>query len=294
MTSRTRRPDGHRGVGRRFFTTSTTTSEHGRVFTGDGRGFTCHYVQDPIGVAERLGITLRYLASGMSQKDVARYFCVGQSTVCNIIQEVCQAIWDALGPEFLPRPTPDHWKRVAEEFNIRWNFPNCLGAIDGKHIQIQKPALSGSTYFNYKRTFSTVLMAVADASYKFLYVDLGAYGREHDASIFAQSAFGTALQDGTLQLPQANNGDLPYVFIETVDKLVKAMCVLHNFMREKEGLNSNVDVEPKNVLGNVAGRLGANMYSPVAERVRVSFTDYFSSPQGSLPFQVNMVNRGQL
>ncbi|KAK3893361.1 hypothetical protein Pcinc_002795 [Petrolisthes cinctipes] len=150
----------------------------------------------------------------MSQKDVARYFCVGQSTVCNIIQEVCQAIWDALGPEFLPRPTPaDHWKRVAEEFNIRWNFPNCLGAIDGKHIQIKKPALSGSTYFNYKRTFSTVLMAVADVSYKFLYVDVGAYGREHDASIFAQSAFGTALQDGTLQLPQANNGDLPYVFI---------------------------------------------------------------------------------
>ncbi|KAK3889684.1 hypothetical protein Pcinc_006250 [Petrolisthes cinctipes] len=113
----------------------------------------------------------KYLASGMSQKDVARYFCVGQSTVCNIIQEVCQAIWDALGPAFLPRPTPDHWKRVAEEFNIRWNFPNCLGAIDGKHIQIQKPALSGSTYFNYKRTFSTVLMAVADASYKFMIRD---------------------------------------------------------------------------------------------------------------------------
>ena len=39
-------------------------------------------------------------------------------------------------------------------------------------------------------------MAVADASYRFLYIDVGAYGKEHDASVFAQSAFGKALEDG--------------------------------------------------------------------------------------------------
>ena len=63
----------------------------------------------------------------MSQKDVARYFCVGTATTCKIIREVCQAIWNVLGPVFLPRPTTEDWKRIAEEFGDKWDSPHCLG-----------------------------------------------------------------------------------------------------------------------------------------------------------------------
>ena len=57
-------------------------------------------------------------------------------------------------------------------------------------------------FFNYKGTFSTILLAVADAQYRFLFVDVGAYGREGDASVFATSEIGKRLKKGGLSLPE--------------------------------------------------------------------------------------------
>ncbi len=44
----------------------------------------------------------------------------------------------------------EDWLQIATEFNSKWNYPCCLGAIDGKHIAIQQPAETGSEFFNYK------------------------------------------------------------------------------------------------------------------------------------------------
>ena len=73
---------------------------------------------------------------------------------------------------------------VATGFLERWNMPNCVGALDGKHVVLRPPINSGSTYFNYKHSFSVVMMALVDADYKFLYVDVGANGRISDVRVF--------------------------------------------------------------------------------------------------------------
>ena len=70
------------------------------------------------------------------------------------------------------------WKEVAQKFGSRWS--NSSGATGGKHVAIKKPIRAGSLYYNYKGFNSIVLMAVADAGYKLLYVHVGAEGNASD------------------------------------------------------------------------------------------------------------------
>ena len=101
----------------------------------------------------------------------------------------------------MPPPTKEDWIQIEERFHTRWNFPNCIGALDGKHIMIQAQSKSGSCFFNYKGTFSIVLMASVDPDYCFSFVDIGNYGSNADGSIFKHSNFGQTFINGQLNIP---------------------------------------------------------------------------------------------
>jgi len=58
------------------------------------------------------------------------------------------AICENLMPVLLPPLTENDFKTRASEFWERWNFPNCVGAIDGKHVRVMSPDKTGSLYFN--------------------------------------------------------------------------------------------------------------------------------------------------
>jgi DDE superfamily endonuclease len=91
--------------------------------------------------------------------------------------------------------TAEAWQEVASQFNERWNFPNCIGAIDGKHVMMNAPPSSGSVFYNYKKSDSIVLMGIADAEYKFLYVDVGRNGRFSDGGVFNRCSFAQAMDN---------------------------------------------------------------------------------------------------
>lgn len=68
----------------------------------------------------------------------------------------------------MSKPKKEDWERIAIEFESRANFPNCIGALDGKHIRVVNSDGSGSQFFNYKHYFSLViLLALVDANYCF-------------------------------------------------------------------------------------------------------------------------------
>lgn len=121
-----------------------------------------------------------------------------------------------MGPIYLPKPTIQTWRSNEEVFNNKWNFPNAVGAIDGKHIRIQSPPFSCSTHYNYKSFFSIVLLAVADPNYKFTLVEIGAAGSQSDGGVFSRSVFGKLMLTDRIDFPAPKNVGsriLPHVIL---------------------------------------------------------------------------------
>ncbi|XP_046688147.1 uncharacterized protein LOC124373872 [Homalodisca vitripennis] len=137
----------------------------------------------------RLAVCLRFLATGDSFKTISFSYRLGRSTVAAIVHDTCRTIVKVLLNEVMPIPNEEGWHTIANEFWNEWQFPNCIGALDGKHITIQAPKLSGSLYWNYKKTYSIVLLALVDPCYNFIVVDVGGYGKNSDGGIFSNSKF---------------------------------------------------------------------------------------------------------
>ncbi|XP_064845279.1 uncharacterized protein LOC135556205 [Oncorhynchus masou masou] len=264
--------------------------------------------RESISPVELLTICLRLFSTGDSYSTSGFSFRVGRSTVAGIVPSVAQAIWDCLVGEYMPVPKEEDWTTITAEFLERWNFPNCLGSIDGKHVVIQAPPCSGSQFYNYKGTYSVVLSAVVDAIYYFRVVDVGAYGKGSDGGTLRDSAFGQALQDGTLEIPSPASltgakdlGPVPHVFVDD-----EAFPLRLNLMRPYTGcqlpLPKPVRIFNKRLSG-ARSRLGWRLESQMVtylmsnnaprQELQVSekLTTYFSSPE-DVHMQVDTWRRG--
>jgi len=99
----------------------------------------------------------RFLSTGLSYATLADSFRLGISTIPYKIKEICEAIWKIMAPLRMPVSTKEILLATSNEFYLKWNFPNFVGSIDGKHIRLKCPSNSGSMYHNYKRYYSIVL-----------------------------------------------------------------------------------------------------------------------------------------
>ncbi|CAN8002066.1 unnamed protein product [Ixodes hexagonus] len=178
-------------------------------------------MRESISAEERLEVTLRHLASGKSSDHLSLHYqyLEGHSTVHSIVYSTCTALYNFLRERHIVLPrTPAEWRAVATRFESVWNYPHCLGAIDGKHVNMFAPPNSGSLYYDYMGNFSLVLLAVVDADLKAIYVDVGTNGRTHDSTTFKKSTFYHRLTTDALNLPAPEplpgaQSAQPYVFV---------------------------------------------------------------------------------
>lgn len=77
------------------------------------------------------------MASGDSMVSTSYNFRIGKASVSKIIKETCKDIWECLKDDCLLKPDENNWHRIADDFNTKWNFPNCIGALDVKLVVIE-------------------------------------------------------------------------------------------------------------------------------------------------------------
>lgn len=198
-----------------------------------------------------------------------------------IVYSTCQVIWKVVQPIVMPSPDENRWKEIAQNFYNKWNFPNLVGAIDGKHVIIQAPPNSGSNYFCYKKTFSVVLLALVDANYRFISVDIGAYGKNFDGGIFASSALGKAMKKNELHLPPdrqlpGSQEILPYVLIGD-----EAFPLSKNLMRPYSVDQTRVDETKKifNYRLSRARNVSENSFGILVRKFRIFERKLCMSPE---------------
>ena len=66
---------------------------------------------------------------------------------------------------------------------------------------MQAPGRSGSSFFNYKKTHTIVLMAICNARYQFIIVAIRDSGRKKDSSVCGNSKLGYAIENKQLKFP---------------------------------------------------------------------------------------------
>jgi hypothetical protein len=181
--------------------------------------------------------------------------------------------------------TAEEWLQISKEFETKWNFPNCIGALDGKHVEITPPVNSGSDYYNYKNTFSVVLLAMVDANYKFIYVDIGTNGRISDGGVYGKSSLAEALHNNSLNIPTdrplpGRNKPQPFVIIADEAFPLKA-----NIMKPYSGRNA-VSKERRiyNYRTSRARRIVENAFGILSNRFRI-----FLSPINLRPETVQLI-----
>lgn len=176
--------------------------------------------------------------------------------------------------------TTAQWQDIVKGFEVRWNFPNCIGALDGKHVRIHCPASSGSLYYNYKGSFSVVMLALVDANYKITYMDVGSEGRVADGGIWRRCSLQQWLKAGALNLPAPkvwpNGGEFgpqPHVIVAD-----DAFPMTTYLMKPHSMRALSKEQRVFNYRLSRARRVSENCFGIMANRFRLLLTNIYKTP----------------
>ncbi|PFX15431.1 putative nuclease HARBI1 [Stylophora pistillata] len=152
----------------------------------------------PVPVVTIVVMLLKRLGKGLDYREIGDEFGVGASTAG---EKVNTAMWFLIETKkyMISRLQEGRNSEVIiEGFFIRWNFPQCVGAIDSTYIPIKTPQNHHTDYFNRKSFHSVIVQAVCDSEFCITDICAGWPGKAHDARVLSRSKIGEKLINGTV------------------------------------------------------------------------------------------------
>ncbi|KAJ8914039.1 hypothetical protein NQ315_017558 [Exocentrus adspersus] len=236
-------------------------------------------------------------------KAVGRCLNIRNNPVHKIVHETCIVVWDTLKDEFLKPPSSkEDWLSIATRFENRWNFPHCLGALDGKHVNIQTPAHADLYFLIIIKKNSRHVIANIQGGCKvwepvnflkmrltgshtlqppcrFTMVDIGAYGSQSDGGIFKASVFGNKLEKNDFNIPEMkvltrNNIEMPYFLVAD-----EAFPLKQYIMRPYGGKNLTKIQRIYNYRLSRARQVSENTFGILVTRWRILKTTINAKPE---------------
>lgn len=151
--------------------------------------------------------------------------------------------------------------------------------MDGRHIEFKVSLKDGSMYYNYKGTNSIVLLAVVDALYQFIYVNVGVNGRISDGGIFRDSDFAQLLNNSQnpLNIPEDKplpgmDESMPYVLLAD-----NAFPLQKHILKPYPSRNLTHDEQIFNYRLSKGRRIVENSFGILANRFRVLLSTIYLS-----------------
>ena len=156
--------------------------------------------------AERLTLTLRYLATGEGQDSLSLSLGISETVIRDIVSDTCVNLWDVLSSGYVQPPRSDEdWIEISDQFYVLTGIVHCLGAVDAKQIMLEStnlptPGGGPSPYQNYDHFFNLLLISSCDAHYCFNLVDIGSHVADAD-DVLDNSEMGTRFEAGKMNVP---------------------------------------------------------------------------------------------
>jgi DDE superfamily endonuclease len=97
----------------------------------------------------------------------------------------------------LPESNTPTASKILDNYQFASYFGDCLGALDGTHIEMHVPTVLQPRYQNRKGTISQNILAVCDFNMKFVYILAGWEGSAHDSRVLLDAQAGKGFKTPT-------------------------------------------------------------------------------------------------